>query len=92
MLRMSLSTSRNPEPRPVEGQVLLGPAAINVRMRYGVILPGGLAGAQVEQAVLAERAGWDAVFVWEAAYGVDAWSLLAAMAMRDQPGPGWGPC
>ncbi|WP_116067504.1 LLM class flavin-dependent oxidoreductase [Asanoa ferruginea] len=50
-------------------------------MRYGVILPGGPAGAQVEQAVLAERAGWDAVFVWEAAYGVDAWSLLSAMAM-----------
>ncbi|MDG4821721.1 LLM class flavin-dependent oxidoreductase [Asanoa sp. WMMD1127] len=50
-------------------------------MRYGVILPGGPAGEQVDQAVLAERAGWDAVFVWEAAYGVDAWSLLAAMAV-----------
>ncbi|WP_089250339.1 LLM class flavin-dependent oxidoreductase [Asanoa hainanensis] len=50
-------------------------------MRYGVILPGGPAGEQVAQAVLAEQAGWDAVFVWEAAYGVDAWSLLAAMAM-----------
>jgi hypothetical protein len=50
-------------------------------MRYGVILPGGSAGEQVEQAVLAERAGWDAVFVWEAAYGVDAWSVLAAMAI-----------
>ena len=34
------------------------------------------------QALLAERAGWDGVFVWEAAYGVDAWSLLAAMAAR----------
>ncbi len=30
----------------------------------------------------AEAAGWDGVFVWEAAYGVDAWSLLAAMATR----------
>jgi alkanesulfonate monooxygenase SsuD/methylene tetrahydromethanopterin reductase-like flavin-dependent oxidoreductase (luciferase family) len=49
-------------------------------MRYGVILPGGAATEQLEQAVLAERAGWDGVFVWEAAYGVDAWSLLAAMA------------
>lgn len=46
-----------------------------------MILPGGPADAQVSQAVLAERAGWDAVFVWEAAYGVDAWSLLSAMAM-----------
>jgi alkanesulfonate monooxygenase SsuD/methylene tetrahydromethanopterin reductase-like flavin-dependent oxidoreductase (luciferase family) len=51
-------------------------------MRYGVILPGGTATEQLEQAVLAEQAGWDGVFVWEAAYGVDAWSLLAAMAAR----------
>ena len=51
-------------------------------MRYGAVLPGGTAPEQLEQAVLAERAGWDGVFVWEAAYGVDAWSLLAAMAAR----------
>jgi alkanesulfonate monooxygenase SsuD/methylene tetrahydromethanopterin reductase-like flavin-dependent oxidoreductase (luciferase family) len=50
-------------------------------LRCGVVLPGGSAAEQVEQAVLAERAGWDGVFVWEAAYGVDAWSLLAAMAV-----------
>src|SRR3954464_2135671 len=31
---------------------------------------------------MAERAGWDGVFVWEAAYGVDAWTLLGAMAAR----------
>src|SRR5437762_2839448 len=31
-------------------------------------------------AVLAEESGWDGIFVWEGAYGVDAWSLLAAMA------------
>lgn len=53
-------------------------------MRSGVILPGGTAAEQLEQAVLAERAGWDAVFVREAAYGVDAWSLLAAMAARTE--------
>jgi alkanesulfonate monooxygenase SsuD/methylene tetrahydromethanopterin reductase-like flavin-dependent oxidoreductase (luciferase family) len=51
-------------------------------MRYGAVLPGGTAEQQLEQAVLAERAGWDGVFVWEAAYGVDAWSLLSAMAVR----------
>ena len=51
-------------------------------MKTGVILPGGPASQQLELAVLAERAGWDGVFVWEAAYGVDAWSLLAAMAAR----------
>jgi alkanesulfonate monooxygenase SsuD/methylene tetrahydromethanopterin reductase-like flavin-dependent oxidoreductase (luciferase family) len=44
-------------------------------------LPGGTARQQVDQAILAERSGWDGVFVWEAAYGVDAWSLLAAMAV-----------
>ena len=51
-------------------------------MRYGMILPGGSSTEQLEQAVLAEESGWDGVFVWEAAYGVDAWSLLAAMAVR----------
>ena len=51
-------------------------------MRYGFVLPGGTATEQLEQAVLAEEAGWDGVFGWEAAYGVDAWTLLAAMAQR----------
>src|SRR6266496_841958 len=51
-------------------------------MLTGFVLPGGSATEQLEQAVLAERSGWDGVFVWEAAYGVDAWSLLAAMAAR----------
>jgi alkanesulfonate monooxygenase SsuD/methylene tetrahydromethanopterin reductase-like flavin-dependent oxidoreductase (luciferase family) len=51
-------------------------------MQAGMILPGGTAGEQLAQAVLAEQAGWDGVFVWEAAYGVDAWSLLAAIAAR----------
>jgi alkanesulfonate monooxygenase SsuD/methylene tetrahydromethanopterin reductase-like flavin-dependent oxidoreductase (luciferase family) len=53
-------------------------------MRYAVVLPGGTAPEQLDQAVMAERAGWDGVFVWEAAYGVDAWSLLAAMAARTE--------
>jgi hypothetical protein len=51
-------------------------------MRYGFVLPGGTATEQLEQAVIADEAGWDGVFVWEAAYGVDAWTLLAAMAPR----------
>src|SRR5262249_56102369 len=53
-------------------------------MRTGVILPGGSAGEQLQQAVLAEQAGWDGVFVWEAAYGIDAWTLLGAMAARTE--------
>lgn len=51
-------------------------------MRFGFVLPGGTASLQVEQAVRAEQAGWDGVFVWEAAYGIDAWVLLSAMAQR----------
>jgi len=51
-------------------------------MQYGVILPGGTSVEQLELAILAEQAGWDGVFVWEAAYGVDAWTLLAAVATR----------
>jgi alkanesulfonate monooxygenase SsuD/methylene tetrahydromethanopterin reductase-like flavin-dependent oxidoreductase (luciferase family) len=51
-------------------------------IRYGAVLPGGTAPEQLEQAELAERAGWDGVFSWEAAYGVDPWTLLAAVAAR----------
>src|ERR1035437_6582016 len=51
-------------------------------MQMGVILPGGTASEQLEQAVLAEEAGWDGVFTWEAADGVDAGTLLAAIAAR----------
>jgi alkanesulfonate monooxygenase SsuD/methylene tetrahydromethanopterin reductase-like flavin-dependent oxidoreductase (luciferase family) len=52
------------------------------QMRYGMVLPGGTAPEQLEQAILAEQSGWDGVFVWEAGYGVDAWTLLAAIAAR----------
>jgi Luciferase-like monooxygenase len=51
-------------------------------MKFGVVLPGGTATQQLEQAIVAEDSGWDGVFVWEAAYGVEAWTLLAAMAAR----------
>src|SRR5215467_12256676 len=51
-------------------------------MRFGFVLPGGPVRLQVEQAMLADSAGWDAIFVWEAGYGPDAWTLLAAMAER----------
>ena len=53
-------------------------------MNYGFVLPGGSAKVQLEHAVRAEAAGWDGVFVWEAAYGIDAWVLLAAMAERTE--------
>ena len=52
------------------------------QMKYGAVLPGGTAAEQLELALLAEQAGWDGLFAWEAAYGVDAWTLLAAVAAR----------
>jgi alkanesulfonate monooxygenase SsuD/methylene tetrahydromethanopterin reductase-like flavin-dependent oxidoreductase (luciferase family) len=51
-------------------------------IRCSVVLPGGSATEQLELGLLAEQAGWDGVFSWEAAYGVDPWSLLAAIAVR----------
>lgn len=53
-------------------------------MRYGFILPLGDARVAAECAELAEGAGWDGFFVWEAAWGVDAWVALAAAAMRTE--------
>ncbi len=52
------------------------------RISYGAVLPGGSATQQLELGLLAEQAGWDAVFTWETAYGVDPWSVLAATAVR----------
>ncbi len=51
-------------------------------MKSGFVLPGGTPRQLVEHAVLADEAGWDAVFVFEVAYGPDAWTVLAAMAER----------
>ena len=51
-------------------------------MRAGIILPGGDANEQLELALVAEQSGWDGVFVWEASYGIDAWGLLSAIAVR----------
>jgi alkanesulfonate monooxygenase SsuD/methylene tetrahydromethanopterin reductase-like flavin-dependent oxidoreductase (luciferase family) len=53
-------------------------------VKYGFVLPGGTAPQQLELAILADQHGWDGVFVWEAAYGVDAWTLLGAMAARTE--------
>jgi alkanesulfonate monooxygenase SsuD/methylene tetrahydromethanopterin reductase-like flavin-dependent oxidoreductase (luciferase family) len=51
-------------------------------VRYGFVLPGGTAVEQLDQAIQAEAAGWDGIFAWEAAYGVDPWTLLASIAQR----------
>jgi hypothetical protein len=51
-------------------------------VKHGFVLPGGTAVEQLELAVVADRAGWDGVFVWESSYGIDPWTLLAAMSQR----------
>lgn len=51
-------------------------------MKYGFVLPGAAPTEMLAQAELADAAGWDGVFVWEAAYGPEPWSLLSAMAQR----------
>lgn len=51
-------------------------------MKRGVVLPKGSAREQVELAILAERHGWDGVFVWEGPYGTEPWTVLGAMAAQ----------
>ena len=46
------------------------------------MIPGGSATEQLELGVAAEEAGWDGVFVAELGFGVDAWALLSAIAVR----------
>jgi alkanesulfonate monooxygenase SsuD/methylene tetrahydromethanopterin reductase-like flavin-dependent oxidoreductase (luciferase family) len=50
-------------------------------MRYGFVLPSGDAADVGELAAVAEHAGWDGLFVWEAVWGVDAWVSLAVAAV-----------
>ncbi|MCP4361097.1 MAG: LLM class flavin-dependent oxidoreductase [Chloroflexi bacterium] len=51
-------------------------------MKYGFVFPYGDARAAAELAYEAEQAGWDGFFVWEPVWGIDAWVLLTAAAMR----------
>jgi alkanesulfonate monooxygenase SsuD/methylene tetrahydromethanopterin reductase-like flavin-dependent oxidoreductase (luciferase family) len=51
-------------------------------MRFGFVLPSGDAAAAAELAVETERAGWDGFFTYEPTWGVDAWVVLTAAAMR----------
>ncbi len=53
-------------------------------MQYGFVLPYGDARTAAELALEAEQAGWDAFFVWEPVWGIDAWVCLTAAAMRTQ--------
>jgi hypothetical protein len=53
-------------------------------MRFGIVLPFGNARAVADRAAAAEAAGWDALFVWEAIWGVDAWVSLTAAALSTE--------
>ncbi|QKE84083.1 LLM class flavin-dependent oxidoreductase [Arthrobacter sp. NEB 688] len=50
-------------------------------MRYGAVVPWATEREFADLARVAEDAGWDQVFTWEAVWGQDAWATLAAAAM-----------
>ncbi|MDF3046823.1 MAG: luciferase [Ornithinibacter sp.] len=50
-------------------------------MKYGAVIPWATEREFAELATVAEAAGWDHVFSWEAVWGQDAWVTLGAAAM-----------
>ncbi|WP_420644658.1 LLM class flavin-dependent oxidoreductase [Candidatus Leptofilum sp.] len=50
-------------------------------MKYGFVIPSGDARTVANLAKTAESANWDAIFVWEPVWGIDAWVSLTAAAM-----------
>ncbi|MCA9945541.1 MAG: LLM class flavin-dependent oxidoreductase, partial [Anaerolineales bacterium] len=53
-------------------------------MKYGFVIPSGDARTVANLAKTAESAGWDAIFVWEPVWGIDAWISLTAAAMQTE--------
>lgn len=53
-------------------------------MKYGFVLPYGDARTAADLAYEAEQVGWDGFFVWEPVWGIDAWVVLTAAAMRTE--------
>ncbi len=53
-------------------------------MRYGAVIPWATEREFAELAAVAEEAGWDQVFSWEAVWGQDAWVTLGAAAMTTE--------
>jgi alkanesulfonate monooxygenase SsuD/methylene tetrahydromethanopterin reductase-like flavin-dependent oxidoreductase (luciferase family) len=51
-------------------------------VRFGWVLPYGDARTAADLAAVAEAHGWDAFFVWEPVWGIDAWVALTAAAMQ----------
>ena len=53
-------------------------------MRCGAVIPWATEREFAELAAVAEEAGWDQVFSWEAVWGQDAWVTLGAAAMTTE--------
>jgi len=53
-------------------------------MKYGFVFPRADVFEAIKFAKAAEKAGWDAFFVWEPTYGIDAWVTLAAIAVETE--------
>jgi alkanesulfonate monooxygenase SsuD/methylene tetrahydromethanopterin reductase-like flavin-dependent oxidoreductase (luciferase family) len=53
-------------------------------MKYGFVFPKSDPVEAVHFAQEAEAAGWDAFFVWEGVWGVDAWVTLGALAVKTE--------
>jgi alkanesulfonate monooxygenase SsuD/methylene tetrahydromethanopterin reductase-like flavin-dependent oxidoreductase (luciferase family) len=51
-------------------------------LRTGVVISAGSAREFAELAVAAEKAGWDAIFTYEAIWGQDAWITMTAATMQ----------
>jgi len=53
-------------------------------MRMGFVVPYADSRDFADLAALGEEHGWDAIFTWEALWGVDAWVSLAAAALATE--------
>ena len=51
-------------------------------MKFGFVFPRADVLEAIKFAKTAEETGWDAFFVWEPTYGIDAWVTLAAIAVE----------
>jgi len=55
-----------------------------ISMKYGFVFPRAEVFEAIKFAKTAEETGWDAFFVWEPTYGIDAWVTLAAIAVETE--------
>jgi hypothetical protein len=53
-------------------------------MKFGYVFPRADVFEAIKFAKVAEETGWDAFFVWEPTYGIDAWVTLAAIAVETE--------